>query len=600
MKTSRWVMLTKSLAVSLLLAALGGCGGGGGGGGTTAATAPSAPEQITVDGGRARITVTWSGVSGATSYNIYYSATTPVNLATASKVAGVGSPQTIRNLTNGTRYYAVVTAVGAGGESVVSKEISAVAADPAPPLAPLNIHADAGNGQMTVSWDASDGATSYNLYYGTSATVTKATGTKITGVTSPRIVTPLTSGTPYYAIVTAVNAVGESADSFHASATPSASPPPVAPTDLQAALSPGDPTRIVLTWTASAGATSYNLYYGSSWGVTKTTGTAVNNVTSPYTISTPPMTLNAATFFVVTANNAAGQSSESNQVSATPRASALVAANARMIGIPAGSFLFGDSNDGITYALPVKTINVSAFRIDRYETTYSLWKTVYDWAILNGYAFDNAGQNGSEVTGTDMPVTRVSWYDVVKWLNARSEMEGLTPAYYTDAGHTTVYRSGRVDVQNTMVDWAGTGYRLPTEAEWEKAARGGLAAKRYPWGDDPADPTLISSAQANYTAGRTISVGLLPANGYGLYDMAGNVWEWTWNWWVGDYNDASVTASDPLGPNTPLDMLNNYVRVRRGGGIDYGPYFLRNAERVGRVATYTAPYFGFRAVRSGL
>ena len=77
MKTSRWVMLTKSLAVSLLLAALGGCGGGGGGGGTTAATAPSAPEQITVDGGRARITVTWSGVSGATSYNIYYSATTP-------------------------------------------------------------------------------------------------------------------------------------------------------------------------------------------------------------------------------------------------------------------------------------------------------------------------------------------------------------------------------------------------------------------------------------------------------------------------------------------------------------------------------------------
>ena len=479
MKISRWIMLITSLMAVLPMAFLGGCGGGGGSGGSVAIVA--APEQVTVDGGRQRITVTWSGVSGATSYNIYYSTTTPVNPSTATKIANVGSPQTIRGLTDGTTYYAIVTAVGAAGESVVSKEISAIPQDPAPPLAPLNIHADAGSGQITVSWDASDGATAYNLYYGTNASVSQSSGTKLTGVNSPRVVTPLTSGTTYYVIVTAVNAVGESADSFHASATPSASPPPAAPTNLQAALSPTDPTKVVLTWNTSAGATSYNLYYGSSWGVTKATGTAVNNVTSPYTMSTPPLTLNSATFFVATAVNASGQSSESNQVSATPRASALVTANARMIGIPAGSFLFGDSNDALTanaisYALPVKSINVSAFRIDRYETTYSLWKTVYDWAILNGYSFDNAGQNGSEVTGTDMPVTRVSWYDVVKWLNARSEMEGLTPAYYTDAGFTTVYRTGRVDVQNTMVDWAGNGYRLPTEGEWEKSAYSSVPA----------------------------------------------------------------------------------------------------------------------------
>lgn len=591
MKTSRWMMLTTSLVMFLLTAGLSGCGGGGGG--ATPAATVSAPEQVTVDGGRTRITVTWSGVSGATSYNIYYAVTTPVNPATAAKVTGVGSPQTIRDLTNGTRYYAVVTAVGASGESVISKEISAVAADPAPPLAPLNIHVDAGNGQATVSWDASDGATSYNLYYGTSATVSKATGTKVTGVTSPRILAGLSSGTTYYMIITAVSAAGESADSFYAMTTPSASPPPIAPTNLQAALDPADPTRIVLTWTASADATRYNLYYGNAWGVTKTNGTAVNNVSSPHTIAALPV--NQASFFTVTAANATGESSDAEQASATPRAAPLIAASARMVSIPAGDFVFGDSSDSIAYAKPFKTINISAFRIDRYETTYDLWKEVYDWAILNGYTFDNAGLKGSSSMGTDMPVTRVNWYDVVKWLNARSEREGLTPAYYTDSARTTVYRTGQLDLTNDRVNWAASGYRLPTESEWEKASRGGLSAKRYPWGDDPANTALVSNSLANYKVGRTTSVGIYPANGYGLFDMAGNAWEWTWNWWVADYSDASITTTDPVGPDTSAELL----RVRRGGGIAYGPAYLRNAERVGRTPNYTAPYFGFRAVRSG-
>lgn len=598
MKTSRWVVLTMNLAAFLLAAGLSGCGGGGGGG--TVAAVVSAPEQVTVDGGRARIIVTWSGVSGATSYNIYYATTTPVNPATATKVAGVGSPQTIRDLTNGTRYYAVVSAVGASGESTVSKEISAVAADPAPPLAPLSIHADAGSGQITVSWDTSDGATSHNLYYGTSATVTKISGTKITGVTSPRVITPLTSGTTYYVIVTAVNAAGESADSFHASATPSPSPPPLAPTNLQAALDPLDPTKVVLTWTGSAGATRYNLYTSSSWGVTKTTGTLAANVTSPHTLAGLP--LNKAVFVVATAANASGESSESLDVSATPRVAAIVAANARMVSIPAGNFLFGDSNDGISYAKPVKTINVSGYCVDRYETTHDLWKTVHDWATApargaNIYTFDNPGTRGADGNGTDVPVTTVNWYDTVKWLNARSEMEGLTPAYYTDALHTTVYRTGRADLANDRVNWTGNGYRLPTEAEWEKAARGGLVANRWPWGNDPADPNLVDPALANYNEGRVTSVGIYPSNGYGLYDMAGNVWEWTWNWWVDDYNHASVITTDPVGPDSPI-AADKIFRVRRGGGYAYGAMFLRNAERMGRAPTYIANYFGFRSIRS--
>ncbi len=246
---------------------------------------------------------------------------------------------------------------------------------------------------------------------------------------------------------------------------------------------------------------------------------------------------------------------------------------AEMALIPEGSFQMGNcmgTNEGNTNELPVHTVNVSAFYMDKNLVTKELWDEVYHWATNNGYSFDNAGY-GKELTH---PVQTVSWYDVVKWCNARSEKAGRVPAYYTSAGQTNVYRTGQIGVQNEWVKW-DSGYRLPTEAEWEKAARGGLSGKRFPWGDtiswDQAnylvfplghayDVNPTTGYHSSYTNGvmpYTSPVGSFDVNGYGLYDMAGNVLEWCWDWY-GSYGSDSQT--DPRG------FSSGSNRVMRGGG----------------------------------
>jgi formylglycine-generating enzyme required for sulfatase activity len=201
----------------------------------------------------------------------------------------------------------------------------------------------------------------------------------------------------------------------------------------------------------------------------------------------------------------------------------------------------------------------------------------------------------------------VNWFDVVKWSNARSQQAGLTPVYYTDAGLTQVYTNLQMTV---YVNWAAKGYRLPTEAEWEKAARGGLSGQRFPWGD------TISESQANYhgdtadysydlgpngynTIGGghgTSPVGSFAANGYGLYDMAGNVMEWCWDWYAAPtYPPGSpyLGGTDPRGPVGPLSD-----RVLRGGAWDHVALVARCAAR-DYVCQDCAGYDfgGFRCVR---
>jgi len=313
----KWVGVI--VAISLAMVAHNSCGGGGGGGGTDT----QAPTGVTITGGitagqvvsgTVLLTATAQDNSGSIQKIEFYVATNPVLACTASGPKPSGQNFSCnwdsRSVADGP-HTLTAKAYDAAGNTANSPEIN-FTVNNAPPSAPTGVQAVAGNGQVTVSWNAVAGATSYNLYWGTSPGVTKQNGTKIAGASSPYVHTGLTNGTTYYYVVTAQNANGESVESGEVSATPQP-PPPSAPTGVQAVAGNG---QVTVSWNAVAGATSYNLYWGTSPGVTKQNGTKIAGASSPYVHT--GLTNGTTYYYVVTAQNANGESVESGEVSATP------------------------------------------------------------------------------------------------------------------------------------------------------------------------------------------------------------------------------------------------------------------------------------------
>jgi formylglycine-generating enzyme required for sulfatase activity len=267
--------------------------------------------------------------------------------------------------------------------------------------------------------------------------------------------------------------------------------------------------------------------------------------------------------------------------------------------IPAGVFRMGDAFDEDSLSeRPVHEVSVSTFYMARHEVAKAQWDEVRIWGVGHGYTDLPTG--GAKAA--DHPVHSIKWYDLVKWCNARSEKEGLTPCYTVSGA---VYRTG-----NSVPDcnWTANGYRLPTEAEWEKAARGGLSGKRFPWGD------TISHSQANYfstsnliydvsqtrgyhpdyndgVAPYTSPVGSFPPNGFGLQDMMGNVEELCWDRF--DFAPyPSATQYDPRGAD------QGPYRSIRGGCWYYSANGGRVATRYGAYPDGSSNSNGFRVARS--
>jgi len=307
-----------------------------------------------------------------------------------------------------------------------------------------------------------------------------------------------------------------------------------------------------------------------------------------------------------------------------------------MVSVPNGSFMMGDSG-GLSDERPAHFVTISSFFMDKTELTIESWDVVAAWAESHGYEFSEKtakARRGASWSSAPLlhPMNMVTWYDAVKWCNARSEMEGRTPVYYEDKAKTTVYRKGEIDLHNDMVRWTSSGYRLPTEAEWEKAARGDHMAKDYPWGDrsvngslgnyrlsgDPYDNgtspvgyyngrQLISPETHSY-GGETVRA-LNMANDFGLYDMFGNVFEWCWDWydpeWYGvrsSVNPNAVRANTKGPSEAHIDDRIGRTRVLRGGDYDHlndsgSGKLLRLAFRHQRTPDSALRTYGLRSVR---
>ena len=269
-----------------------------------------------------------------------------------------------------------------------------------------------------------------------------------------------------------------------------------------------------------------------------------------------------------------------------------------MVSVSGGSFQMGKNLGTVqdtthVDVTPVHTVTLSGFSIGKYQVTQEQYQTVMGSNPSNF----KTGVTTGEIQNR-RPVEMVSWYDAVVFCNKLSIAEGLTPAYrISDSTNPddwgTVPTSSDVTWNAVTIDNNADGYRLPTEAQWEYAAKGG-------------DPTTAGWVGYTYAGSNTVGdvawytsnsgsatheVGKKAPNGLGLYDMSGNVREWCWDWYVATY-PSSEAQTDPTGASS------GSYRVDRGGNWGSSVGNVRSASRNNYNPSFRFNYLGFRLVRS--
>ena len=242
--------------------------------------------------------------------------------------------------------------------------------------------------------------------------------------------------------------------------------------------------------------------------------------------------------------------------------------------VPAGQFAMGCTyrdNECDALESPVHNVTIGrAFYIMKSEVTQQLYESV-------------TGENNSVYRGKNRPVEEVSWFDAVRFANKLSTLDGLSLCYEIEGGEEPTV---------TWPDKKCNGWRLPTEAEWEYAARGGQRYK-YSGSHHVNEVAWYEYDEKELSGSKKIEgtgeVCVKKSNAYGVCDMSGNVWEWVWDGWQPYRSENQV---DPTGPNNSED------RVYRGGSWNYAPWFSRVSARQHYSPGVRYRAIGFRLVRS--
>lgn len=260
---------------------------------------------------------------------------------------------------------------------------------------------------------------------------------------------------------------------------------------------------------------------------------------------------------------------------------------ANFVYVPGGTFTMGrTTGSGDSDELPTHSVTLNSFYIGKYEVTQGEYSQ---------YMQPGSSWTSSYGLGNNYPAYYASWYAILKYCNLRSIAEGLTPVY-TISGSTNPASWGAVPTTNNatwnaaICNWNANGYRLPTEAEWEYAARGATNTPDYLYsGSD--DINAVAWHGGNNSPYGSKPIGTKAPNGLGLYDMSGNLWELCWDWYSSSYYSSSP-GSNPTGPSS-----GTYRLVRGGSWGDHASS-CRVANRSNSIPYSGGSYNGFRLCRA--